>query len=52
LPEYGWALRLEFHHWLRDQARFESVELLLAQMARDCARAKELGGLMEEAACR
>jgi riboflavin kinase/FMN adenylyltransferase len=42
LPEYGWTLRVAFEHWLRDQARFGSVDELLGQMARDCARAKVL----------
>jgi riboflavin kinase/FMN adenylyltransferase len=50
LPEYGWPLRLEFTHWLRDQTRFDSVEELLAQMGRDTARTREL--LTEEPACR
>jgi riboflavin kinase/FMN adenylyltransferase len=42
LPEYGWRLRLTFEHWLRDQARFESVESLKSQIARDCGRALDL----------
>lgn len=39
--EYGWPLTLEFVAWLRDDLRFHSVEALVAQIGRDCARAKE-----------
>jgi riboflavin kinase/FMN adenylyltransferase len=42
LPEYGWTLRITFEHWLRDQMRFGSLDELLAQMARDCERARAL----------
>jgi riboflavin kinase/FMN adenylyltransferase len=42
LPEYGWTLRITFEHWLRDQMRFGSLEELLAQMGRDCERARSL----------
>jgi riboflavin kinase/FMN adenylyltransferase len=42
LPEYGWDLRLEFHHWLRDQARYDSLEPLLEQIERDVSRTREL----------
>ncbi len=52
LPEYGWPIRLEVHHWLRDQVRFGSLAELLGQMARDCRRVRELQGIKEEAACR
>lgn len=38
--EYGWPLRLEFTAWLRDQARFDSVASLIAQIERDVARAR------------
>lgn len=44
LPEYGWTLRLTVTSWVRDQARFESVEALLEQMKRDCARVREVLG--------
>jgi riboflavin kinase/FMN adenylyltransferase len=37
LAEYGWSLDLEFHRWVRDQVRFESVESLIGQLKRDCA---------------
>ncbi len=39
LPEYGWHVELELIGWIREQLRFESVQVLLDQMARDCARA-------------
>ena len=42
LPEYGWRLRLELIAWIRDQARFTSVELLRDQLVRDCDRARAL----------
>jgi riboflavin kinase/FMN adenylyltransferase len=42
LPEYDWTIRVTFSHWLRDQARFESIPALIEQMHRDCARALDL----------
>lgn len=42
LPEYGWTLRITCAHWLREQLRFESLDALLDQMARDCDRARTL----------
>lgn len=42
LDEYGWTLRITFATYLRDQARFPSVDELLEQMARDCDRAQRL----------
>lgn len=41
-PEYGWPLRLAFVSRLRDQVRFDGVEHLTAQLARDVQRANEL----------
>lgn len=38
LPEYGWTLELEFIAWIREQIRYNGVEPLLEQMARDCAQ--------------
>jgi riboflavin kinase / FMN adenylyltransferase len=53
LPEYGWQLALTFSHWLRDQARYHTIEPLLEQMDRDCARARELAAAERSvAACR
>lgn len=42
LPEYGWALTLDVVGWVRDQMRFDSVERLVAQMERDCARVRTI----------
>ncbi|HYE01814.1 MAG TPA: bifunctional riboflavin kinase/FMN adenylyltransferase [Phycisphaerales bacterium] len=42
LSEYGWRLELRFTAYLRDQARFGTVGELVAQIGRDCARAREL----------
>jgi riboflavin kinase/FMN adenylyltransferase len=50
LPEYGWPLRLEFRHWLRDQLAFAGLGPLLDQMTKDIARTREL--CTEEPACR
>ncbi|MBX3405881.1 MAG: bifunctional riboflavin kinase/FMN adenylyltransferase [Phycisphaeraceae bacterium] len=36
LPEYEWDVGLEFLAFVRDQVRFDTLEELLAQMARDC----------------
>jgi riboflavin kinase/FMN adenylyltransferase len=43
-PEYGWPLRLSFTHWLRDQARFDSVTALVQQINRDIQRTRDLIG--------
>jgi riboflavin kinase/FMN adenylyltransferase len=42
LPEYDWPLRLELHSWIRDQLKFESLDTLVAQMHRDCARIRTI----------
>ncbi len=42
LGEYGWAMRLELHAWVREQVHFPTVDRLLAQMDRDCARVRRL----------
>lgn len=39
---YGWPLRLAFVAWVRDQIRFDSVERLRAQLARDVVAASRL----------
>ena len=41
---YGRPLEVALHHFLRPEAKFESLEELQAQMAEDCARAAELLG--------
>lgn len=40
LDEYGWRMRVTFEGWVREQVRFESVETLVEQMGRDCARVR------------
>jgi riboflavin kinase/FMN adenylyltransferase len=40
LPEYGWPVRLSVHAFVRDQVRFESVQHLAAQLARDIGRVR------------
>ena len=39
---YGQEIEVAFHHFLRPEARFDSLEAMIAQMERDCARAREL----------
>lgn len=41
---YGREVEVALHHFLRPEAKFDSVEALTAQMAQDCARARELLG--------
>ena len=41
---YGQEIEVALHHFLRPEAKFDSVEELTAQMAEDCARAAELLG--------
>ena len=41
---YGREIEVALHHFLRPEARFDSLEALQAQMAADCARARELMG--------
>ncbi|MEM0982956.1 MAG: bifunctional riboflavin kinase/FMN adenylyltransferase [Planctomycetota bacterium] len=40
IPEYGWPLRIEFVGRLRDQVKFGSIDELVGQLRRDCARAE------------
>jgi riboflavin kinase / FMN adenylyltransferase len=39
---YGQEIEVAFHHFLRGEAKFDSLEALTAQMDRDCDRAREL----------
>ncbi|TCJ41202.1 bifunctional riboflavin kinase/FAD synthetase [Parafrankia sp. BMG5.11] len=39
---YGKEIEVAFHHFLRPEAKFAGLEELQAQMAEDCARAREL----------
>ncbi len=41
-PEYDWPLTLDITAWLRDLARFEGVDPLIAQINRDITRTREL----------
>ena len=41
---YGQEIEVAFHHFLRGEAKFDSLEALTAQMQRDCAEAKRLLG--------
>lgn len=42
LPEYDWPIELEFLTFVRDQVKFDSLDGLLGQMSRDCARCCEI----------
>ncbi|HLP84693.1 MAG TPA: bifunctional riboflavin kinase/FMN adenylyltransferase [Phycisphaerales bacterium] len=42
LPEYGWTLRVAFHHFLRDEMKFPGLPALLGQIHRDIARVGQL----------
>jgi riboflavin kinase/FMN adenylyltransferase len=39
---YGREVEVALHHFLRPEAKFDSLDALTAQMEQDCARAKEL----------
>ena len=39
---YGQEIEVAFHHFLRAEAKFESLEALTAQIAADCDHAREL----------
>jgi riboflavin kinase/FMN adenylyltransferase len=39
---YGQEIEVAFHHYLRGEARFESLAALIAQMDKDCAEARRL----------
>lgn len=39
---YGQEIEVAFHHYLRGEAKFDSLEALIAQMDRDCAEARRL----------
>ena len=41
---YGQEIEVAFHHFLRPEAKFEGLDALVAQMARDCDRARALLG--------
>jgi riboflavin kinase/FMN adenylyltransferase len=39
---YGQEIEVAFHHYLRGEAKFDSLEALVAQMDKDCAEARRL----------
>lgn len=39
---YGQEIEVAFHHFLRGEAKFDSLEALMAQMDKDCAEARRL----------
>ena len=39
---YGQEIEVAFHHFLRGEAKFDSLDALTAQMDADCVRAREL----------
>jgi riboflavin kinase/FMN adenylyltransferase len=41
---YGQEIEVAFHHYLRGEAKFDSLEALIAQMDKDCAEARRLLG--------
>ena len=41
---YGQEIEVAFHHFLRGEAKFDSLDALIEQMERDCDRAKDLLG--------
>ena len=39
---YGQTIEVEFHHFIRPEAKFDGLDALMAQMAKDCDQAREL----------
>jgi len=39
---YGQEIEVAFHHYLRGEAKFDSLDALIAQMDKDCAEARRL----------
>jgi riboflavin kinase / FMN adenylyltransferase len=39
---YGQEIEIAFHHYLRGEAKFDSLDALIAQMDKDCERARRL----------
>ncbi|EJU11887.1 bifunctional riboflavin kinase/FAD synthetase [Novosphingobium resinovorum] len=39
---YGQEIEVAFHHFLRPEAKFDSLDALIEQMDRDCVKAREL----------
>ena len=45
LDDYGWTITLQFTAWLRDQIRYDRVDVLIEQLQRDIERAASLGAV-------
>jgi riboflavin kinase / FMN adenylyltransferase len=41
---YGQEIEVAFHHFLRPEAKYEGLDALVAQIARDCDDARALLG--------
>ena len=41
LDDYGWIIELRFTQWLRDQLKYDSVEMLIDQLHRDVRAVRE-----------
>ena len=41
---YGQEIEVAFHHFLRGEAKFDSLDALVAQMEKDCDEARRLLG--------
>lgn len=39
---YGQTIEVELHHFLRGEAKFDDLDALMVQMAKDCDKAREL----------
>ncbi len=39
---YDLVIEVEFHHFLRPEAKFASIEEMMTQIGRDCVKAREL----------
>ena len=44
LDEYGWPIRLEVRHWMRDQLTYDSTAALEIQIERDLDEARRVLG--------
>ncbi|MFO0833280.1 MAG: riboflavin biosynthesis protein RibF [Phycisphaerales bacterium] len=42
LPDYGWAITLKLHAFIRDELRFASLDALKGQVARDTSRVRSV----------
>jgi riboflavin kinase/FMN adenylyltransferase len=44
---YGQEIEVAFHHFLRPEAKFDSLEALTTQMQQDCEEARKLLSALE-----